>query len=284
MDIPDTIPILVAVIGVTIISFGYLFQKIGLKEFTGFATFYKNRYGIIWMGGTGLTFLGSLLFFISLGYGDITVIQPITGLSPAIVTILGVIVFRTSVHRNEVIGIICSIAGIFFVSFRSMGQDLSPLLSESFLANFTYIASFGIIILVIVLNFIPTLDTGLVEGILGGITASLASIYAKVGLTIFITTNTLHWTLLAFMIMQTTAFISLQKALKHGRMDKIITIFTNVSILIPVGFGILFLAEMINPVNVFGMLLILGGVILLAKNYSEVFIVQAQDAEHTVVQ
>ena len=41
---------------------------------------------------------------------------------------------------------------------------------------------------------------------------------------------------------------------------------------------------MINPVNVFGMLLILGGVILLAKNYSEVFVVQAQDTEHTVAQ
>lgn len=272
MDISNAIPIVFAIIGVTIISFGYLFQKIGLKEYTEFKTFYKNKYGIIWVGGTGLTFLGSLIFFISLGYGDITIIQPITGLSPAIVTVLGVLVFNTALHRNELLGIFCSIAGIILVSFRSTGQSITPQLSERFLENFSYMASISIILLIFVLNWMPTLDAGLVEGILAGITAGLASIYVKIGLNFLIVNNQLHWTLLAFAIMQATAFISLQKALKHGRMDKIITIFTNVNILLPVGFGIVFLSEKINVINILGMLLILVGVVLLAKNYSEVFV------------
>ena len=129
-------------------------------------------------------------------------------------------------------------------------------------------------ILVIALNYVHSLDAGLMEGIIAGVTAGMASIYAKIGLNYFLNVHILHWTLLAFIIMQATAFYALQKALHHGRMDKIITIFTSISILLPVGFGVMFLAEMINVLNIFGMILILTGVILLAKNYSEIFVVQ----------
>ena len=75
--------------------------------------------------------------------------------------------------------------------------------------------------------------------------------------------------------MQSAALISLQKALRHGRMDKIKTIFTNINIILPVAFGILFLNEMVNIVNALGILLIFIGVILLAKNYTEIFVKSA---------
>ena len=80
--------------------------------------------------------------------------------------------------------------------------------------------------------------------------------------------------------MQTAAFISLQRALRHGRMDKIVTIFTNINIILPVGFGILLLNENVNLVNIVGMLLILAGVLLLAKNYSEIFDVPPSQQSH----
>ena len=230
---------------------------------------------MIWGIGTACTFLGSLLFFIALGYGELTVIQPITGLSPAIVTILGVIVFNTKLHRNEIYGVLISILGIFLVSYRSNINSITPFLSNDVLYYFSVITSIILILLVIGLNYVNSLDAGLIEGVLAGLTAGLASIYVKIGLNFFINQNIVHWTLLAFILMQSAAFISLQKALRHGRMDKIITIFTNINIILPVAFGILFLNEMVNIVNALGILLIFIGVILLAKNYTEIFVKSA---------
>ena len=265
--------ILMALIGVTIMSFGYLFQKIGLKDMKTLKVIYNSRSGMIWLFGTGLTFLGSFLFFIALGYGDLTIIQPITGLSPAIVTILSLVVFKTTLHKNELYGIVLSVLGIGFISYRTVDSTSSISLTKDVLNNFSIVTSMIIIILVIALNYVHSLDAGLMEGIIAGVTAGMASIYAKIGLNYYLNGHILHWTLLAFIIMQATAFYALQKALHHGRMDKIITIFTSISILLPVGFGVIFLAEMINIINIFGMILILTGVILLAKNYSEIFVV-----------
>ncbi len=253
-------------------SFGYLFQKIGLKESLYLKFIFKTRYGMIWSLGTTFTFFGSLLFFIALAYGDLTVIQPITGLSPAIVTILGLLVFKTTLHKNEIYGIIISILGIFFISYKGNPAGPQYILSDEVLFYFSIITSVILIVLVFSLTYIHSLDAGLIEGVLAGLTAGFASIYAKIGLNILINQHFIHWTLLGFFLMQSAAFVSLQKALRHGRMDKIITIFTNISIIIPVGFGIIFLNEMVNVVNIFGMLLILGGVILLAKNYSKMFV------------
>lgn len=263
--------ILVAVTGVTIMSFGYLFQKIGLSTETINLAMLKTKHGLIWLMGTGMTFLGSLLFFVALGSGDLTVIQPITGLSPAIVTVLTVVVFKTSIHKNELYGIGASVLGIIFISYRTGSIQTTFSLSAEVLNNFSIVTSIILIILVISLNYIHSLDTGLLEGVLAGLTAGLASIYVKIGLNFFLNQHILHWTLLGFLFMQTAAFISLQRALRHGRMDKIVTIFTNINIFLPVGFGLLLLDEMVNPINVIGMVLILIGVVLLAKNYSEIF-------------
>ncbi len=272
--------ILLAITGVTIMSFGYLFQKMGLKETIPLKELFMSKHGLIWIFGTVLTFLGSFLFFIALGYGDLTVIQPITGLSPAIVTVLSLVVFGTTLHRNELIGIGASILGIIFVSYRSVPAETVFDLSPQALNYFSIITSIFIIVLVFALNYVNSLDAGLIEGVLSGITAGMASIYIKIGLNYFINQHTLHWTLIGFILMQTAAFISLQRALRHGRMDKIVTIFTNINIILPVGFGILLLGEMVNFINIFGMLLIIAGVILLAKNYSEIFDVPANQQTH----
>ena len=114
--------ILLAILGVTVMSFGYLFQKIGLKEMETLKFIFNTKHGLIWIIGTILTFLGSLLFFVSLGFGDLTVIQPITGLSPAIVTILSVVVFKTTLHKNELYGILTSVFGIVCISYRTVNS------------------------------------------------------------------------------------------------------------------------------------------------------------------
>ena len=272
--------ILIAIAGVTIMSFGYLFQKIGLKDFTTLKAMYKNKNGLIWLVGTALTFLGSFLFFFALGFGDLTIIQPITGLSPAIVTILSLVVFGTTLHKNELIGIATSIIGIVFVSYRTTSAETIFYLSPIVLDYFSVITSMILLLLIIALNYVHSLDAGLIEGVLAGLTAGMASIYVKIGLNYFLDQHIVHWTLLGFILMQSAAFISLQRALRHGRMDKIITIFTNINIILPVGFGILFLNEMVNVPNIIGMLLILLSVILLAKNYSEIFEVPSNLQTH----
>ena len=263
--------ILIAVTGVTIMSFGYLFQKIGLSTEMINLQMLKSKDGLIWLVGTGMTVLGSLLFFIALGSGDLTVIQPITGLSPAIVVILNFVVLKTKIHKNEIIGIIASILGIILITYRTGAAVTTFNLSSNVLNYFSIVSSAILVILIITLNYIPSLDAGLIEGIIAGLTAGMASIYVKIGLNMFLSQQIIHWTLLAFIIMQTTAFIALQRALHHGRMDKIITIFTNINIFLPVGFGILLLNEMVNSINFLGMILIIAGVLLLAKNYSEIF-------------
>ena len=272
--------ILIAITGVSVMSFGYFFQKIGLKESVSLTELFKSKHGLIWIIGTVLTFLGSFLFFVALGYGDLTVIQPITGLSPAIVTVLSLVVFGTTLHKNEIYGIAASIIGIALVSYRTTATETSFMLSPAVLDYFSVITSIILFFLIIALNYVHSLDAGLIEGVIAGLTAGMASIYVKIGLNYLLNQQTIHWTLLGFILMQTAAFISLQRALRHGRMDKIITIFTNINIILPVGFGVLFLEEMVNLPNLFGMILILSSVILLAKNYSEIFEVPSNAQSH----
>jgi uncharacterized membrane protein len=271
-------PILLATVGVVIISFGYLFQKIGLNTIQTLDSIYKTSKGFIWIFGTLLTFLGSFFFFLALGYGDLTIIQPITGLSPAIVSLLSFIVLKNTLHKNELFGIILSVIGIISVSYRTTQPNTTlNNLPENTLYIFSISASILVIGLVFLLNSVPKFDPGLIEGLLAGITAGFASIYAKLGLNLFINNGILHWTLLAFVIMQIAAFISLQKALHHGRIDKIVTLFTSISIVLPVGFGIILLFEPISLINFFGLCMILIGVIILSKNYSGIFVVSSED-------
>ena len=261
------IPISMAITGVSIQSVGYVLQKIGLEEYSSIKEFYNTSKFRIWILGFLLAFSGSLLFFLALPLSSISVIQPIIGIGPAIVTVFGYFVLKTNLHRNEIIGICLTIIGIFFISY-GLESHVSHLNIDEI--RFLYLTITIISIIIIFSSFLyrfQLYDLGVEEGILSGVFGAFSSIFGKIGFEKLLNFE-LHWAIFALVITQTISFLLFQKGINEGKMEKVVSIFTSTAILFPILIGIIFFGEVLNIVNIFGILIILLGVILLTKQYS----------------
>jgi transporter family protein len=56
-------------------------------------------------------------FFIGLTVADVSFLVPISSLYPAVTVILALIFFKEKLVKNQIIGVIIIITGLFFLSF-----------------------------------------------------------------------------------------------------------------------------------------------------------------------
>lgn len=66
--------------------------------------------------GNIILWIGSLLFFLAFDYGDVSLITPVSATYPAIMVLLAMIFLKEKLFRNQVVGIVLAIAGVFLVS------------------------------------------------------------------------------------------------------------------------------------------------------------------------
>lgn len=264
-------PIVLGIFGISVQAIGFMLQKSGLTEFVGIKKFIFSEKFKYWLLGTFFAFSGAIMFFLALAMSSISTIQPIIGIGPAVVTIFGFFIFNTKLHRNELLGIVFTVLGIFFLSF-----DLHPAVSILHANEFDFLMiSIAIMALAITIsNILYRLnyyDVGIEEGLISGVFGGFSSIFAKLGIPTLLEFN-FHWAIFALIITQGISFVLFQKGLKLGKMAKVVSVFTGMAILLPIVIGLLFFGESINTVNIVGIITIIFGSFLLAKKYSSLII------------
>lgn len=260
---------ILAIFSVILLQIGYVGQKSGIKAFNIFSTSkiagFKARIFHIWLIGTLLTILGTILFFYALTLGNLSSIQPIQGLGPVIIAILSVFILKDSLLSREWSGIGLVTIGIILLSIFIQSSN-----SNEFIDEFAIIVtSIFLIVLTavtgILLQRYGQTGRGMVEGLISGLFAGLASVFAKLGLPPLLESFSLHWGLIALIIAQILAFIILQRGFSLGNVTKVASLFTSMSILGPVLYGIYLFHEPFHIVQGFGIILIIMGAILLSK-------------------
>lgn len=266
----------VAIFGVVLLQVGYLLQKVGVSAFSHHHSDVKGLVGErlfhIWVGGTLVTTAGSLLFFYSLTLGSLSVLQPIQGLGPMIIAFLVVVVLRDSLTPLEWAGVALSTLGLVLLPL--FGDSSSSTLQVDELT--LVLSSLFLVVVVGLLGFLASkldlVQPGIFEGVVSGVLGGLASVYAKLGLTPLVESYSLHWGLAGLVLCQLVAFVILQRGFALGNVAKVATVFTSVSILAPVTFGVFLFGEVFHILSGLGVIAILAGAILLAKkNNLEVF-------------
>ncbi|MHA2365106.1 MAG: EamA family transporter [Candidatus Hodarchaeales archaeon] len=261
---------ILALISVILLQFGYIFQKIGLNDFIEIFSINKKA-GIkseafqIWFSGTLLTTLGSIIFFYSLTLGNLSVLQPLQGLGPLIIVILGIVILKDKLLKFEWIGIILSTVGLLILPLFSQLQTTEANIDELTVLLVSFIIFVFTILLGYFIQHWELLEKGIIEGIIAGLLAGYASIFAKIGIPPLIGSLTIHWAIITLIICQLMAFILLQRGFALGNVAKIASIFTSISILNPVLYGIFFFEEPFHIFQGMGILFILIGAILLSK-------------------
>jgi drug/metabolite transporter (DMT)-like permease len=261
------IPLLIGIIGISVQSIGFTLQKIGLSKYSTVKQFIHSDKFSLWILGTVFAFLGALTFFLALTYSSLSTIQPIIGIGPAVVTIFGFVILKTKLHKNEAIGIGLTVVGIFFLSF-----ELNPTVSYLNIneVDFLMIAIIIIASFVTVTNILYRLkyyDVGIEEGLISGVFGGFSSIFGKIGIEKLLNQE-IHWALLVLLFTQIISFLFFQKGLQRGKMEKVVSVFTGMAILLPILIGLLFFGETLNVVNIIGVIIIISGAFLLAKKYS----------------
>ena len=262
------VPILMGIVGISIQSIGYVLQKIGIIHYKSLKQFVRDDKFNIWLLGTAIAFLGASLFFLALPLSSISIIQPIIGIGPAVVAIFGFFILKSNLHKYELIGIFLTVLGIFFLSY-----ELNPNVSYLNINEFDFFLISVIIISIIIsisnilyrFNFF---DLGIEEGIISGVFGGFSSIFGKIGVFYLLESFTIHWALIALLFTQLISFILFQKGLHSGKMEKVVSVFTAMAILLPIAIGILFFGEILNVINILGIFIILIGSVMLAKQYT----------------
>lgn len=262
-------PIILAIIGVSTQSLGYVLQKVGIVEFNNFKQFLSNKKFYIWLIGTLCTVIGTILFFSALPLSNISTIQPIIGIGPAIVAILSYFIFKSNLHKNEKIGIGFTVFGIIFLSIDTNALASELVIKEVDFFFISVLIIFIIFLISVVLMKIRLLDIGLEEGIIAGLFGGFSSIYAKIGF-FYLFNLQIHWSLFVLINTQAVSFILLQKGLHSGKVEKVTSVFTGMSILVPLMIGIVFFGEKIGIFTIIGILIIILGSIMLTRVYSDV--------------
>ena len=266
------VPILLAISGVTTQSIGYVLQKIGMTEFKSLKQFTSQKNFPKWLIGTVMTFIGATVFLLTTPLSNISVIQPIVGIGPAIVAIFGYFVLKTHLDKMEAMGIILTIIGIIFLSINLSSKPSTLEIEELEFFYITVILFALIFFLTLVLMQLNMFDLGIEEGIIAGLFGGFSTIYAKLGFGYLYSLN-LHWTLFVLINTQTIAFILFQRALVgKGKVAKVVSVYTGMSILAPVLLGIFFFGESLSSINILGILFILIGSLVLTKQYSELIV------------
>ncbi|HKZ40540.1 MAG TPA: DMT family transporter [Candidatus Hodarchaeales archaeon] len=262
-----------ALAGVIGIQIGFIGQRVGVHTVFdikgGGIEKLMNKYFYAWILGTLLTVLSSLLVFYSLSVGNVSIVQPFTGLGQTIVALFATIFLKETLGKSEWLAVFLSTAGILVLAFVGSANATSTgsqLQNEVGLMFFTGL----ILILVIPLGFfgqkLTKLDPGVVEGLAAGLIGGIPSLLTKLAVPRALALDLSHWSIAALIISQSLAFYLLQKSLYLARHPALaVGMFTATSILLPVALAVVFLNESLRTLQVAGIMFILFGSFLLSQ-------------------
>jgi drug/metabolite transporter (DMT)-like permease len=263
--------IFIAILGIVSLQIGYTIQKLGVH--TLFERNHEKRSRKqdknfwYWVIGTIITFFASILVFYALSEGEISVIQPLTGIGPIILALIVTYYLNESLKMFEWTAITISSSGVVLLSFISSQESKK---SELFLGELDLFIVTALIIgivtavslLLIKANFIKL---GVVEGLAAGTIGGMPSLFAKLAVPRALQLDILHWSIIMLLTAQFITFYLLQRGFHVSKAAIVASLFTATSILLPVGLAVIFFNETVSLAQLLAMSLIILGAILMSR-------------------
>ncbi|OLS21548.1 MAG: hypothetical protein HeimC3_35320 [Candidatus Heimdallarchaeota archaeon LC_3] len=268
--------IVLAITGIVSLQVGYTIQKLGvhtLFESNGQPRKQDKNFWY-WVIGTLITFLASILVFFSLSEGEISVIQPLTGIGPIVLALIVTYYLKESLKLVEWAAIFISSTGVVLLSIVSAGESSKSYISENVDEIIIFIVTALIILIVSVLAIIliraEIIKVGVVEGLAAGTIGGMPSIYAKLAIPRVLIFDFFHWSIIMLLVAQAITFYLLQRGFHVSKAAVVASLFTATSILLPVGLAQIFFDESISMLQILSMALIISGAILMSKKQEEI--------------
>jgi drug/metabolite transporter (DMT)-like permease len=229
-----------------------------------------------WVLGIALQLGGGALFGMALGRGDITVVQPIIGLTGAVTAVIGVGLLGERLGRLEWAGIATTLLGVALVGLASGGQTSvqpEPLPLAAFLAAVSGLALASLLLTRIGLT--AELTLALAAGLFFGLANMLGKLLTQRALAEVGGSFDLHrpelwssmlsdWPLWAIIAANVAAGVFYQTAFANGRASVVGPVVVIVSNVLPICGALLLFAERPQTFQIVGIIVVVVGAALLA--------------------
>jgi drug/metabolite transporter (DMT)-like permease len=272
--------ILFALISTTLLNLGLGLQKKGASDlptidFKAIKNTIKNFLKCkIWILGVLLTAVAAFINFQALEYGGLAIVTPILGFGLVILAIFSVIVLKEKIHLIELIGIALIIIGIVLVGFVAT-ETPTPTIKVPAELIFLFV-TLGILISVGIFSRVKYFQRFKVVffGILAGITGGLGTIFGKflvLGVT-FDLADPLSWLALftSFYLYfaigsMAASFVFNNMAFQEGKAIISVSLYNSFMIFYPILAGAIILSEILVPLQIVGIVIIIGGGVALTR-------------------
>ncbi|MFW9930209.1 MAG: DMT family transporter [Candidatus Thorarchaeota archaeon] len=266
--------LLIALTGIISLQLGYTIQKLGVHTIFEKATTSRrnNKHFWYWLLGTVITFIASGFVFYALSEGEISIIQPLTGIGPIILALIVTYYLDEDLRVIEWIAICISTLGVIILSYVSATSpsrqeivinELDLFLLTSFIMVTVLISAF----ILIKKKFIKV---GIVEGLSAGLIGGLPSLFAKLAIPHLFQFDFFHWSIIMLVLAQFITFILLQHGFHISKAALVASLFTATSILLPVGLAQIFFNESLSILQIIGISLIIVGGVLMSRKQEEI--------------
>lgn len=230
----------------------------------------KSKHSGIWIFGLILTTSYMFVQWIALFLAPINIIAPLEGIGLIVLVLFSYYVLHEDIYKIQIIGIILIIVGISFITIfnHNVGEISIDDLSLPLLLTF----SLSAIVCEVALIFISKLKNYLAAGLIFGVTAGTFNAFQTVSKRITAIpdpTITLIYTFITFLTAALTLLIT-QLAFAKSKANIAIPCYTSTSISFAVILSLIGLNEEIVLLQVFGIIIVIFGVICVSAFNKEI--------------
>lgn len=221
----------------------------------------KSKHSGIWLIGTILTALYTLIQLVALWLAPINIVAPLEAVGLIILIIFSYFVLKEEINRNEIIGIALIVVGIIVINIF-IQEPTTPTLFQFDLTLFIVISIIILAVeggLILISKNNKYKAAGLIIGSMAGSFMALQTVAKRVSdIPELFIAFTVIFSICAGMTLLVTQF-----AFTKSQANRVLPCFTSVSIILSIILGLITLRESVVLMQIIGIVIIVLGVIFL---------------------
>ena len=252
--------IIIGIIAYVSLDLGKGIQKYAIEGLKEDKTV-KSKHSGIWIFGTILTSIYMFIQWAALFFAPINLIAPLEGIGLIVLLIFSYYVLKEKITNIEIVGVVLIIAGTVVITL--FNPNTGEINAADFNLNMFLLFSLPILGIEIVAIFISKFKDYKFAGLIIGITAgTLMAFQTFTKRVTAIPENFLIFTGIMFAVAVSTLVVT-QFAFAKANANVVVPCFTSASIVLATLSGAIALNELIEPIQIIGIILIVLGVICL---------------------
>jgi uncharacterized membrane protein len=221
----------------------------------------KSKNSGIWLVGTILTALYTLIQLVALWLAPINVVAPLEAAGLIILIVFSYFVLKEEINKNEIIGIGLIVFGIIVINIF-IQQPSTPTLSQFDLTLFILISIIVLAVeggMILISKYNKYKAAGFIIGSMAGSFMAIQTVAKRVSdIPELFIAFTVIFSICAGMTLLVTQF-----AFTKSQANRVLPCFTSVSIILSIILGFLTLGETVVLIQIIGIVIILLGVVFL---------------------